>query len=287
MAQLSKKFIKDDAVGAAKIRLENNAYLKSRNAADSANIDMFKVNASNRIEAGSVPQVTADAAAGNDLVRYSQIVTLFENEKPKAAVATVALANVNLASGADQSSQGGHTITDGQRVLLANQTAPAENGIYIATTAIDAQTWVRSADFNAVAEIPGAWTAVQFGTDAGKVYITTSNPVTLGTDPILFIKEAASATITQEVQRIDLAAGDITNQYVDLSYPALGSSAAINSVSLKVIGAGAQDKTVDYSVSLTGGAAGVTRITFLGDLATAGASALDASDFLEVSYSRI
>lgn len=47
MSQINKKFIKDDAVGAAKLLLENGSYLRSRNGANSANINVLKVDSSN------------------------------------------------------------------------------------------------------------------------------------------------------------------------------------------------------------------------------------------------
>lgn len=82
-----------------------------------------------------------------------------------------------------------------------------------------------------------------------------------------------------------LGAGDITNQYVDLAHAAYGASASINSVSLSVVGGPVQEKGVDYTVSLTGGSGGVTRISFAGDLATGGNAALVATDKLIVKYS--
>jgi hypothetical protein len=72
MAQVKKKFIGADQVDETKIRLTNNVNLRARNAANSADVNIAKVNASDRIEFASVPQVTADAATGNDLVRKSQ-----------------------------------------------------------------------------------------------------------------------------------------------------------------------------------------------------------------------
>ncbi len=85
-------------------------------------------------------------------------------------------------------------------------------------------------------------------------------------------------------QQITLSGTDITNQYVDLSFAIWGSSASVNSASLFVIGGPMQQKTVDYTVSLTGGSGGVTRITFAGDLATGGNAALIATDILVISY---
>jgi len=287
MAQLSKKFIKDDAVGAAKIRLENNAYLKARNFADSGNNNILKSNASDRIEFASVPQSTSDALVANDLVRYSQIATALEGMKPKTAVAVESLVDIDLSVAADPNPITGYTLLDGQRILLAGQTATEENGIYDAVDAQDPTTWVRSADYNAVSEIPGSYTAVQFGTNAGAVYLTTSSPAILNTDPILFIKKPDAATVIVQEYTRDLDATDITNQYIDLPFAAQGNSASDNSVHLSVVGGPVQQKTVDYTVSLTGGVAGVTRITFIAALATGGVSELDATDFVTVHFSHI
>lgn len=374
MAQLQKKFIADNAVGAAKVRLENNANLKARNAANDADVNILKVNASDRIEFASVPQSTADAAVGNDLVRYSQLVTAVEGLKPKQAVAVASTADIDLAVAADPSPIDGYTLQNGDRILLKDQTDPAENGIYDAVTAADPTTWVRSADYNNVSEIPGSYTVAQNGTvGQGVLYVTTSSPAVLGTDPIVFVNRVDSAgtggdmiTVTGNEISVDLAAvsglestnpgnaagelrvkleasnptlqitgsnelaakldaagaivtgasglavavdgstvaivgnelqalqpaeeritlngTDITNQYVDLAQEAFGSSASVNSVSLFVVGGLSQLKTVDYTVALTGGAGGVTRITFAGDLATGGAAELIAGDILVICY---
>jgi hypothetical protein len=85
-------------------------------------------------------------------------------------------------------------------------------------------------------------------------------------------------------QKITLSGTDITNQYVDLAVAIHGVDAANNSASLFAVGGPMQEKAVDYTVSLTGGAGGVTRITFAGDLATAGASELIAGDKLVIAY---
>jgi hypothetical protein len=80
-----------------------------------------------------------------------------------------------------------------------------------------------------------------------------------------------------------LVAGDITNQYVDLSH------VAHSAASIQVIPDGGlpQLRGVDFTVSLTGGAGGNTRITFAGDLATGGAAELVATDILVVRYSHL
>lgn len=79
-------------------------------------------------------------------------------------------------------------------------------------------------------------------------------------------------------ESITLVAGDITNQYVDLA-----QTIKANSLML-VVGGVVQIEGVDYTINLTGGAGGVTRLTFAGGLATGGASELVATDILRISY---
>lgn len=93
---------------------------------------------------------------------------------------------------------------------------------------------------------------------------------------------ATTLTVTEDIDT--LSSGDITNQFVDLLHVAQGSSATVNSISLNVVGGPEQLKGTDYTVSLTGGSGGVTRITFAGDLATGGNAALVAGDVLLIKY---
>jgi len=85
-------------------------------------------------------------------------------------------------------------------------------------------------------------------------------------------------------EKFTLSGTDITNQYIDLAHAAYGTSASVNSIMLAAGGV-TQTKVTDYTVSLTGGSGGVTRITFAGDLATGGAIELASGDILVVYYS--
>jgi hypothetical protein len=78
----------------------------------------------------------------------------------------------------------------------------------------------------------------------------------------------AAASSRREV--ISLVAGDITNQYIDLAM------VAANSASIQVLPKNGPPQVItdDFTVSLTGGAGGMTRISFAGDLA-ANAAATD------------
>lgn len=91
--------------------------------------------------------------------------------------------------------------------------------------------------------------------------------------------DASVATNNKEL--VTLSGTDITNQYIDLAHVA-----KTNSIDFVVKGGGIMIEGVsyDYSVDYTGGAGGNTRITFLNDLATGGASALIAGDVVVAKY---
>ncbi len=91
------------------------------------------------------------------------------------------------------------------------------------------------------------------------------------------IGERAASTI------ITLSGTDITNQFVDLEHIAVWASATDNSIIMSVRGGPVQEPNVDY-VSDDGGTDDLTRITFLGDLATGGVSELIEGDVLIFNY---
>ena len=124
----------------------------------------------------------------------------------------------------------------------------------------------------------GSGTKISVNVDASSVKINGSNNLE-ALKPVSF-----AYTLTST---------DITNQYVDIitgngfpsSNPIYGTSASVNSLRMDPVGGPAQQKTVDYTVSLTGGSAGSTRMSFAGGLATGGGSALVAGDVLVFGYS--
>lgn len=92
----------------------------------------------------------------------------------------------------------------------------------------------------------------------------------------------ALAGATYGKETFVLSGTNITNQYVDLAQVIKANSLdfAVSGLVFRETGT-----TPDYSVSLTGGAGGKTRVSFLNDLATGGIAALVAADVLYVKYS--
>jgi hypothetical protein len=97
----------------------------------------------------------------------------------------------------------GSTPSATERVLVKNETAgnAPYNGIYVVTTVGSAGTpfvLTRSADFNQSAEIPSAFTFVEYGStnlDTGWV-CTTNAPVVVGTTAITFVQFSGAGSYT-------------------------------------------------------------------------------------------
>ena len=273
--QIQKKNILNNAVGAAKIRLENNTYLRARNAADSADINVFRVNASNVIEFASIPQASGTPSANNDLATVLYVKNIAAGLRdPKDACRAASTANVNIASA--PATLDGVTLASGDRILLKNQTTASENGIYVFNGTGNALT--RSTDADEDAEVTqGLSTYVVSGTVNQRTgwLLSTVDPIVVGTTSLTFVQVPIPDPVIFGKETLTLNGTDITNQYKDLAVQIRASSLNLS------FGGVIQREGVDYTLSTV---LGVTRITFAGDLATGGASELVATDELDAQY---
>jgi hypothetical protein len=84
----------------------------------------------------------------------------------------------------------GVSLTAGMRVLVKDQTAASQNGIYV----VSASAWTRAIDMDASSEFYGAYVLVEYGatTLAGTSWTCTNspsnNPITIGTTAISFVQ---------------------------------------------------------------------------------------------------
>lgn len=110
---------------------------------------------------------------------------------PKDSVRVATTANITLS--------GTQTIDDvavivGNRVLVKNQTTASENGIYV----VAAGAWTRASDADSSAEVnAGMFAFAEEGTvnaDTGW-WITTNNPITLGTTALTFAQFAGPGAV--------------------------------------------------------------------------------------------
>lgn len=125
----------------------------------------------------------APAIALTDIPTLGQVSDLVNNLGFKQ-VRAASTGNVSLATG-NGSAMDGVTLATGDRVLLKDQTTPAENGLYV----VNATTKTRATDADTAAELPGGTIiVVAEGTaNADKMYmLTTNNPYTMGTTSLVF-----------------------------------------------------------------------------------------------------
>jgi hypothetical protein len=136
-----------------------------------------------------------DAVSGQQPATLAQLQGAVEGIAWKDDVSAASTANVNLA--APGTAMDGITLTNPMRVLLKNQTAAAENGIYIWTASGAALT--RSLDMNSSAEFNSAIVPVAQGTtNAGTQWRQTAVNPTVGTTSIVFTAFGSSAPPASE-----------------------------------------------------------------------------------------
>lgn len=138
--------------------------------------------------------VTIDGAA---LIATNRVLVKNGASPSKYTAARLATTgNVALATALeDGDTLDGVVIATGDRILVKDQTLPAENGIYVAQASGAA---VRATDLDATAEaIFGKSITVTAGTvNTGKIFVVSVVPTTLGTDPLTFADTATPAGLT-------------------------------------------------------------------------------------------
>lgn len=137
-----------------------------------------------------------DSALKAATKQYVDSVAAGLDVKPSVLCATTA--NVTLSG--EQTLDG--VLTSASRVLVKNQSAPAENGIYVSA----AGAWTRATDMDAWAEVPGAFCFVEQGTlYADTAFVCTANASgTLGSTSISWSQFAGAGTYTADGSGIEL-----------------------------------------------------------------------------------
>jgi hypothetical protein len=131
----------------------------------------------------------ADPIGDQDAATKLYVDQVAQGLDVKASVVAATTANITL-SGAQTID--GISIVAGDRVLVKNQTASQDNGIYIASNT----SWSRSADANTWAELVSAYTFVETGsTYADTGWVCTVNAGgTLGTTPVTWSQFSGAGT---------------------------------------------------------------------------------------------
>lgn len=271
MSKQATKWIQDNAVSTAKFRAANDSFIRARNAANTADLNLIKANSSDKAEFGIEPVYSGAPSGATSLVNKQWVEDVLAGVRdPKDAVRVASVANLNLSS--MPSAVDGITLTTGDRFLAKNQTTASENGIYVYQGSGNAAT--RATDFDQTSEVTqGASCDVIEGTVNGvkRFLLTTPDPITVGTTSLTFVQIPTAATQVSFKRNVFvLAGGDITNGYVDLT-----NVAEHQSVMVWPDGGLLQRITSDFTLTNPSN----TRLTFAGDLLD-----LAAADVLIVNF---
>ena len=220
----------------------------------------------------------ADPVNGADAANKQYVDSVAEGLNVKAAVIAATTANITL-SGAQTID--GISIVAGNRVLVKDQTAPAENGIYVAA----AGAWARSSDMDVWAEFPGAFTFVTTGTDyADTGWVCTSDAGgTLGTTAVTWSQFSGAGQYTAGAG-LDLT-GTVFSVNVDETTTTITGDAVVvkasaqfvtpnigaaTGTSLSATGTVTADDTITGGNIATGGTVSSTGTATVGNVATGG-----------------
>lgn len=308
MSQIKKKFILNQAVDEQKILLLNNGALKSRNAANSADLDLLKLDGSNILTMLRLPRLDAGAAAvsnAKDLTSKEYVDGEITTNVTNKLGAVNGIATLD-ASGKLPSSQltidafeyKGTWSAASNTPTLANGTGN-KGDVYQVTAAgsvnfgagaiafeigdkvvYNGTIWEKWDMTDQVASVNG-YTGVVVLSDADIAVSpsiqggSTVEGALTGLNTAVVALQGASVEFVQ--QKFTLSGTDITNGYINLANLAI--QASINAFVDRL----AIHETDDYTVSTVGG---VTRMTFVGNLVTPSEQALAAGDVITVKYAK-
>ncbi len=172
---------------------------------------------------GALNELQSDVDTRATVTYVDNLVAGLRWKQPARAAST---ANVDISADLENGDTlDGVTLATGDRVLLKDQTASEENGIYVVPASGAAS---RASDANSAAELNSAAIFVQEGTaNANKGFVETAEIVTLGTDPVTFANFTAGQSYTADETTITLSGNQFSVKAGGISNTHIAAAAAI------------------------------------------------------------
>lgn len=165
----------------------------------------------------------ADPIASTDAANKAYVDATATGLTFKSSCRAASTANINLS--APGTSIDGVTLSNGDRVLVKDQTDGTQNGIYIFNGASSAMT--RSLDADDSSEVKsGMLTLVTEGTLSGDVsyVLSTANPITLGVTSLSFVAFASGGGSVSAGNGINVVGSTVSVKTVSSARIAVGGS---------------------------------------------------------------
>ena len=214
----------------------------------------------------------ADPVNAQDAATKSYVDSTAQGLDTKASCVAATTASITLVGA---QTVDGVAVVAGDRVLVKNQTLPAQNGIYVVQTV----AWTRSTDMDAWSEFPAAYTFIEQGsTQADTGWVCTVNQGgTLGTTPVTWAQFSGAGSYTAgtgltlsgttfSITNTAVTAGSYggASQTLSASVNAQGQLTALSAQSIaiantQVSGLGTMSTQDASNVAITGGS--ITNLT--------------------------
>lgn len=164
----------DGTGGNPVIDIDSNVAFKNANETISANWSF-----STTVLAAAVPTL------GDHLVNKTYVDGLIAGVRRSSVFVATVVAGTLATSFENGDTVDTIVLSTGDRILIKNQAAQAENGIYEVQAS---GAPIRVIDMDAIDEVNGTLVLVGNGSQQGQLWYTVSNPVTMDVSPIVFTK---------------------------------------------------------------------------------------------------